>query len=145
MAQSLLAMTKDLVLAQIQAGHVSPDALTEALQTTYRTLRQLQALEAGEARLTEPTPPAREARLPWQRSITTHTVTCLECGAAFRQLSSRHLRRHGLDGRTYRAKYGIPRTQALVARTSLARRRKVIQRSRPWEQARNRRTPQSAC
>ncbi len=141
MPQSLLEMTKDLVMVQIQASHVSPDTLSVALQVTYDTLRQLQAMEERGARLTAPTrsTSAPSALLPWRRSITKHTVICLECGATFRQLSSRHLRRHGLDGRAYRAKYGIPHTQALVAHTSLARRRGVIRRSRPWEQTRSRR------
>jgi hypothetical protein len=42
---------------------------------------------------------------------------------------------HGLDGRSYRTKYGIPRTQSLSAREVLARRRQIVQRIRPWEKS----------
>jgi hypothetical protein len=42
---------------------------------------------------------------------------------------------HGLDGPSYRAKYGIPRTQPLAARTTTERRRQVVQETRPWEKA----------
>src|SRR4029450_4164006 len=44
----------------------------------------------------------------WRKSIAKHTVTCLECGQSLKQLSVRHLKEHGLDGRSYRVKYGIP-------------------------------------
>jgi hypothetical protein len=52
-----------------------------------------------------------------------------------KQLSIRHLRMHELDGRSYRAKYGIPRTQPLSARSTTDRRRQVAQEIRPWEKA----------
>jgi hypothetical protein len=54
---------------------------------------------------------------------------------AFKQLSNRHLVAHGLDRRSYRVKYGIPRTQPLAARVTTERRRQAVQKSRPWEKA----------
>ena len=72
--------------------------------------------------------------MDWRKSITRHTVTCLECGQPFKQLSHRHLQEHELDGRSYRMKYGIPRTQPLAAKTTTARRRELVQGIRPWEQ-----------
>jgi hypothetical protein len=62
-------------------------------------------------------------------------VTCLACGASFKQLSVRHLKEHGLDGKSYRIKYGIPRTQSLAAKEITLRRKEMVQRSRPWEKA----------
>ncbi len=43
-------------------------------------------------------------------------TSCLACGASFKQLSGRHLKEHGLDGKAYRVKYGIPRAQPLAAK-----------------------------
>jgi hypothetical protein len=40
-----------------------------------------------------------------------------------------------LDGRAYRIKYGIPRTQALAAKETTAMRKEIVQRSKPWEEA----------
>jgi hypothetical protein len=40
-----------------------------------------------------------------------------------------------LDGRSYREKYEIPRTQPLAAKEITSRRQEVVQRSRPWEKA----------
>ena len=134
MTPSLLSMAKDLVMANIQAGHVTPDAVSELLQSTYSTLARLQATEESETQ--SPGASAQAAAVKdWKASISPHAVTCMECGATFKQLSTRHLRMHGLDGRTYRAKYGIPRTQSLSARDVLARRRQIVQRIRPWEKS----------
>jgi predicted transcriptional regulator len=63
------------------------------------------------------------------------TTMCLECGQSLKQLSVRHLKEHGLDGHSYRAKYGIPRTQALAAKETTLKRKEIVQRSRPWEKA----------
>lgn len=71
----------------------------------------------------------------WRTSIARHTVTCLACGATFKQLSVRHLREHGLDARSYRDTYGIPRTQPLAARATTERRKQIVQQTRPWEKA----------
>ncbi len=135
MSQTLLEMAKDLVLAQIQAKALSPDDMHQMLQLTHTSLLALKAQEESEGivAVTAAETPAKPVN--WRKSITKHTVTCLECGASFKQLSGRHLRAHGLDGMSYRAKYGIPRTQALTAKETTSRRKESMQRSRPWEKA----------
>jgi predicted transcriptional regulator len=82
--------------------------------------------------ITSETPPER---VHWRKSITKHMVMCRECRASFKQLSVRHLREHGLDGKAYRIKYGIPRTQPLAAKEITSHRQEVVQRSRSWEKA----------
>jgi hypothetical protein len=42
---SVLAMAKDLVLAQIRAGHLSPDVMQTLLQDTYAHLMALKVHE----------------------------------------------------------------------------------------------------
>ncbi len=139
MAQSLVEMAKELVQAQIQSGRLAPEAIPEALQHTYDNLAQLKAIEASGDRLAAPSNGHATTETPtqsdWQKSITRHAVTCLECGATFKQLGSRHLRLHNLDSRSYRVKYGIPRTQPLSARATTALRKQIVQQSRPWEKA----------
>ena len=133
MPQSILEMAKDLVMAQIQAGHIPPDDMQHALRKTYVCLSELKMREetgtvggvAGDGRTPAP--------VDWKKSITRHTVTCLECGATFKQLTNRHLETHGLDRRSYRAKYGIPRTQPLSAKETTARRKRIVEATRPWE------------
>ncbi len=136
MPETLIEMAKALVLAQIEARHVTPDNIQTVLRTTYDALHQLQVLEADDSITraggqTEANP----APSNWQASITRHAVTCLECGDSFKQLSRRHLQRHGLDSRTYRHKYGIPSAQPLSSRAATARRRQLAKSIRPWEKA----------
>src|SRR4030095_537518 len=135
MFQTLLEMAKDLVLAQIRAHKLSPDEMHTALHQTYTTLMTLKAQEGSDGSLAAVTPEASLAPVYWRKSITKHTVACLECGQSLKQLSVKHLKEHGLDGRSYRIKYGIPRTQALAAKEITSRRKAMVQRSRPWEKA----------
>jgi predicted transcriptional regulator len=135
MAQSLVEIAKELTLTLVEAGRLSSEDMHDTLQKTHATLTALKAQEEiGTATpvLVSETPPVP---VDWRKSITKHTVTCLECGQSFKQLSVRHLQEHGLDARSYRVKYAIPRTQPLAAKTTTARRREVAQEIRPWEKA----------
>ena len=135
MSQTLLAMAKDLVMAQIEAHRLSPEEMHTVLQQTYTSLQALKTQEDSHRSVAGVTPTTPPAPVHWRKSITKYHVTCLECRASFKQLSGRHLREHGLDGKTYRIKYGIPRTQPLAAKEITAIRKESMQRSRPWEKA----------
>ena len=135
MSHTLLAMAKDLVMAQIEAHRLAPDDMHQALQQTYASLQALKTQEDSHSSVAVATPKTSPEPLNWRKSITKHTVTCLECGASFKQLSVRHLQEHGLDGKAYRIKYGIPRTQPLAAKEITSRRKEIVQRLRPWEKA----------
>ena len=110
---SVLAMAKELVLAQIRAGHLSLDAMHTLLQETYAHLMALKAHEEGSSLETMDERAVVPAPVPWKKSITKHAVTCLECGTSFKQLSRRHLKLHDLDLRAYRARFGEPARKPL--------------------------------
>ena len=145
MAQSILEMAKDLVMAQIQAGALPPDDMHKELQRTYASLTELKAREeSGSLSSALVTTQLEDMstnggvvpdQSQWRRSIKKYTIECLECGATFKQLSVRHLKEHNLDARSYRTKYGIPRSQPLSAKDTTAMRKKIVQQSRPWEKA----------
>jgi predicted transcriptional regulator len=135
MSQTLLEMAKDLVLAQIEAHRLSPEEMHQALQHTYASLHALKAQEDADGIVPVTTPETPSKPVDWRKSLTKHTVICLECRASFKQLSVRHLRDHGLDGRSYRVKYDMPRTQPLAAKEITSHRQEIVQRSRPWEKA----------
>jgi predicted transcriptional regulator len=105
------------------------------LRRTHQSLLELKSREEAEAQVPARAAPAPHAPADWRTSITRHSITCLECGEHVKQLTARHLRRHNLDARSYRAKYGIPRTQTLSARATAARRRQIAAEVRPWEKA----------
>ena len=123
MTPSLLELAKDVTLALVESGNLSSDDMYDTLHKTHATLVALQAQEASGTATNRPV--AQMAPVNWHKSITKPTVACLECGAPFKQLSLRHLRLHDLDGRSYRIKYGIPGD-------TTARRREVVQETRPW-------------
>jgi predicted transcriptional regulator len=133
MPQSTLEMDNELVLAQIQSGTLPPEEMQEALGRTHQSLLALKSREEAAS------PVSAADRAPaladWRKSITRQSITCLECGAHVKQLTARHLREHDLDGRSYRAKYGIPAAQPLSARATTARRRQIMSEARPWEKA----------
>jgi predicted transcriptional regulator len=133
MPQSTVEMAKELTMALIETWSIPPDSMQETLQRTYAILTTLKAQEAtGPATAL---PAVAPPTVGWRKSITKYSITCLECGRSFKQLSVRHLRMHGLDGRSYRTKYGIPRVQPLAARATTERRRQITQETRPWEKA----------
>ena len=145
MPQTILEMAKDLVMAQIQAGALPPDEMHKELQKTYASLVDLRikeelgenggglAARGGEDLSLEGDGGPTASH--WKKSIKKYTIECLVCGAAFKQLSVRHLKEHGLDARSYRVRFGIPRTQPLAAKETTLRRKEITQRSRPWEKA----------
>jgi predicted transcriptional regulator len=133
MSPSLVELAKDLTVALIQSGTLLPTDVQETLQTIHTTLTALKAQEASgfpAPGVPSPSPPG-----DWRTSITKYAITCLECGHAFKQLSIRHLRTHGLDARSYRTKYAMPQSQPLAARETTVRRRQIVRETRPWEKA----------
>jgi predicted transcriptional regulator len=135
MSSLVIKMAADLVVAQTQAQRLTPDEARELLLSTHATLLALQSQETVGHAGSQAQAPMPVARSDWRSSILRHAIICLQCGATFKQLSARHLRTHGLDPRSYRIKYGIPRTQALSARAITAHRRQLAHRIRPWELA----------
>ena len=135
MSQTLLEMAKDLVMAQIEAHRLAPDEMHAALQQTYTSLLALKTQQDYHGSMAVATPETPSQPVNWRKSITKHQVMCLECRASFKQLSVRHLKEHGLDGRSYRLKHGMPRTQPLAAKETTLKRKEITQRLRPWEKA----------
>jgi predicted transcriptional regulator len=133
MPQSTVEMAKELTLALIETWSIPPDSMQETLQQAYAMLTALKVQEATGPTTALPAVPPPPG--DWRKSITKYAVTCLECGQTLKQLSIRHLRTHGLDARSYRTKYAMPQSQPLAARETTARRRQVVQETRPWEKA----------
>ena len=136
MVQPLTEMAKDLTLALIVNHLIAPEDMQQRLHQIHASLCELKTREdrnlgSGEGREEEVS--TRPPVVDWRKSIKKHSVECLICGETFKQLSAHHLRQHDLDPRTYRQRFGIPRTQALSAKATTALRRRVVQNIRPWE------------
>jgi predicted transcriptional regulator len=130
MSQSLLKMAKDLTTALIRTDRLPRANVHETLTQIFTNLMALQSREVAVSAVPVESSPVS---MDWRQSITPHAITCLVCGQTLKQLSFRHLRQHNLDGRSYRASFGIPETQPLAAQATTARRRQVAQAVKPWE------------
>ncbi|PON17520.1 hypothetical protein C2W62_12855 [Candidatus Entotheonella serta] len=135
MAQELVEMAKDLVMALIKADMLEPEDMQSELHKTHASLLQLKSREEGGESNGVPSVNQTAGQVNWKKSIKKYSVDCLVCGATFKQLSARHLRTHDLDPRSYRDQFGIPRSQPLSAKETTALRKRVVQATRPWEKA----------
>lgn len=70
------------------------------------------------------------------RSIKEKTITCLECGKAFKLITSKHLALHGLDAESYRRKWGLKADVPLVCKSLQRTRRKKMKDMKLWEKRR---------
>ena len=130
MGKSLTEMAAGIVQSQCAVNNMTAEEITNALQMTFKALQNLQTEEAKTVAEPQQTmPPSRETAttvdIDPKKSILKNKVICLECGESFRTLSPKHLRSHGLDGRSYRKKYGLPLRQALCARSITEKRSKA--------------------
>jgi predicted transcriptional regulator len=135
MCQSILEMAKDLVIAQVQTSKLSLEEMYAMLQATHANLMELKGKEDAREDSAKEEKGTIGLGMDWKNSIKKSSIICLVCGAAFKQLSIRHLKDHGLDAHSYRVKYGIPRKQPLSAKNTTAIRKHIVQQNRPWEKA----------
>lgn len=129
MAKSLLEMAADIVKSQCQSTSMSGEDIAVSLTSTFSSLQNLQTAEAKAEAVCTAEGESAVVDIKPERSILKNKIICLECGESFKMLSPKHLREHGLDGRAYRKKYGLPLRQPLCAK-SLSERRKAAGKKR---------------
>ncbi len=138
MNRTLLELAADIIQAQASHTRMSPDEIAEALTKTFETLQKIKTAEESneEIRNIQTVPGSPETKKEQEEtekkipvdpkdSIQRTKVICLECGAEFKQLSSNHLKVHGLTLRDYKKKYGFPLSQPLSAKNLTARRKRM--------------------
>ena len=127
MTRSLVEMAMDLVMMQLRVSPCSTEVIDELLHTTHATLLDLSLKEAEQlAKEKQKINLSETLASLQQRPLATlqqAQVICLECGQAYRLLSSTHLILHGLTAKNYRKKWGLPPRQSLSAKSLTQRRR----------------------
>lgn len=73
-----------------------------------------------------------------ERGTTQDAVICLVCQGAYRQLTARHFRRHGLTSEAYRKRFGLHPDLPLVCLALQERYRVLAAARRDAERARQR-------
>jgi len=121
MGKSLVEMAADLVSTQINTTEMNTDEISQALNSTFQTLKNLQDAEiSGQQVEDAQTKPVMDPA----KSIQKNKIVCLECGESFKMLSPKHLRSHDLTLKEYRAKYGFTARQPLCAKALSEKRSK---------------------
>ena len=124
MTKSLVEMAADIIQAQSASKSMSPEEVTAALQSTFKTL---QAMQKNETCPCDESATKAVTNLTPEQSIQKNKIVCLECGQEFKMLSHKHLASHGLDGRGYRQRHGLKLRQPLCAKSLSASRKKAGQ------------------
>ncbi|OIP91932.1 MAG: hypothetical protein AUK55_10295 [Syntrophobacteraceae bacterium CG2_30_61_12] len=125
MTKKLFELTAEIVKENVA---VTPMGIADTETLLIRVYNTLQAIQQAEdqggfikalSEAAEESPPREEEQaVPNPReSIQEDHVICLECGAKFRQLTSNHLKTHGLTHREYKKKWGFRLKDSLSAKS----------------------------
>lgn len=124
MDKELLILAVDLVKVQISMNKMSSEDIESALVKFYNTLQRIERAQREGKSLPLKEAAAQRGAAQRERvngtdpqgSIQEDKVSCLECGAEFRQLTANHLRTHQISPKEYKRKWGFALKQPLAAR-----------------------------
>jgi predicted transcriptional regulator len=128
MGKTLVEMAADIIQSQCNSTTMTTEEIGLSLQSTFRTLQDLQSLEiqTSQEGVTEPGVKTKSGlALSPEKSLLKNKVICLECGQEFKMLSPKHLKSHGLTSREYRVKHGFSLRQPLCAKSLSDKRKKA--------------------
>ncbi len=145
----LLELAASIVEAQASSNALSTEDITNSLRKVYATLRELNnpedllgVLASKTNRDASSATDQKEAGTGFlgglgmspRDSIQDDHVVCLECGLKMKQITSNHLKSHGLTMRDYKRKYGFRMKDPLSCRaTRNARSSRAKERGLPKE------------
>ncbi len=127
MTKKLIEIASEIVQKQVSLTQMSAADIASSLQQVFGVLVELQKAESGEIEFPGTQGPAPEA-LTSGNSILENKVICIECGAAMKQLTSKHLVSHGMNQREYRKKHGFSMRVPLAAKSLTKSRSKAAKK-----------------
>ena len=116
----------ELVKAQASVRPMSEDEIMAMVQKLSRDLRSIDEGEVVEE-VVEADP--SEAK----KAIKEKTISCMECGRAFKIITKKHLALHNLTPAEYREKWGYKRNTPLACKSLQRERRRNMQEMKLWE------------
>lgn len=119
---TLVELAAEIVSSHASSSPMSTDQLLLEIQKVYASL---QALEAGK----EIAPgEAAKSEISVKEAFRKNEVVCMVCGKGNFKTLTRHLKTaHSMKPGEYRKQFGIPRTQALAAKSFSESRRQMAQ------------------
>lgn len=123
--EEYLKQALDIVKAQASVRTMTEDELGSMMHKLAFGIKQI-AEGAQEEVVQEPI-------MEPSKAIKEKSITCLECGKAFKILTRKHLLSHELSMHEYREKYGYKKGIPLVCKSLQRERRKKMKDMRLWE------------
>ena len=121
---TLIELTAGVVQSYLNNNQMQPDQVPDLMQRVHDKFAQLQGGTAMSATSTAAatTGPQHEPPVKPKNSVRRNEVICLECGKTYKMLK-RHLRtEHGLAESDYKARWDLPASMKLVAKSYSERR-----------------------
>lgn len=113
----------EIVKAQAGFRSMTEDELASMIKSLSEAIRDL-------------VPVAESSPAGMEKAPTDKYVICLECGKAFKIITQKHLRSHGLTPDEYKDKWGYPRDLPLICKNLQKERRKKMRNMKLWERRR---------
>jgi predicted transcriptional regulator len=124
---NLIELTAGVVQSYLNNNQMQPDQVPQLMQQVHDKFTQLQGGAAGPevSGLAAVTGPQHEPPVKPKNSVRKNDVVCLECGKTYKTLK-RHLRtEHGLEEADYKARWDLPASTKLVAKSYSEQRSKM--------------------
>ncbi|MEG6550209.1 MucR family transcriptional regulator [Desulfocurvibacter africanus] len=116
----------EIVAAQARVRHMTEDEIVAMTKSLVNSLNQI----LGES--STDTSQNQEPVIDPAKHRREKSITCLECGKSFKSITSRHLKLHGLDKKSYLAKWGLPKGASLACKALARERRDRIKELKLW-------------
>jgi predicted transcriptional regulator len=116
---TLIELTAGVVQSYFNNNQMQPDQVPQLMQQVHDKFIQLQGGTAGAeaSNPAETTGPQHEPPVKPKNSVRKNDVVCLECGKTYKTLK-RHIRtEHGLEESGYKARWDLPASMKLVAKS----------------------------
>jgi predicted transcriptional regulator len=121
-----LKQALEIIKAQASVRTMTEEEISSMMRSIALSIKQI--AEGAEAETVAP-----EMEQDPTKVIKEKSITCLECGKAFKILTRKHLASHGLSLAEYREKYGYKKGLPLVCKTLQRERRKKMKDMKLWE------------
>ena len=117
----------EIVKAQASVRNMTEEEITSMVKSLADQLKGLVEEEQSGVSQEEQKPAVDP-----KKAIREKSVICLECGKAFKVLTKKHLKTHGLTPQEYKEKWGYKKKQSLIAKSLARERRKKMREMKLW-------------
>jgi len=117
----------EIVKAQAGVRNMTEEEITSMVKSLADQLKGLVEGEQSEVSQEEQKPAVDP-----KKAIREKSIICLECGKAFKVLTKKHLKTHGLTPQEYKEKWGYKKKQSLIAKSLARERRRKMQEMKLW-------------